>query len=170
MPSSLKSTQNSAKRITFFRSPSAFRKWLEQNHADAQELWVGFYRKDSGRPSITWPESVDEALCFGWIDGLRKRIDSESYMIRFTRRRAISYWSIINIGRVEELRRAGRMHPAAFKTFEQHSRSDREPIPTKIASEVNWTSAPRSRCVRRRPHGNSFRRKRLPIASSRRGG
>jgi len=121
MPSSLKSTQNSAKKITFFRSPSTFRKWLERNHADAQELWVGFYRKDSGRPSITWPESVDEALCFGWIDGLRKRIDAESYMIRFTRRRAISYWSIINIGRVEELKRAGRMQPAGIKTFEQRT-------------------------------------------------
>jgi uncharacterized protein YdeI (YjbR/CyaY-like superfamily) len=121
MASSLKSNRKSAKKITFFRSPSTFRKWLEQNHAHAQELWVGFYRKDSGRPSITWPESVDEALCYGWIDGLRKRIDAESYVIRFTPRRALSYWSIINIGRVEELKRAGRMHPAGIKTFEQRT-------------------------------------------------
>ncbi len=121
MPASRKSDHKNERKITFFRSPSTFREWLEQNHADAQELWVGFYRKDSGRPSITWPESVDEALCFGWIDGLRKRIDAESYMIRFTPRRAISYWSIINIGRVEELKRADRMHPAGIKTFEQRA-------------------------------------------------
>jgi len=69
----------------FFKSPSAFRKWLAANHAKAKELWVGFHKKDSGKPSITWPESVDEALCFGWIDGVRKRIDAESYMIRFRR-------------------------------------------------------------------------------------
>ena len=86
-----------------------------------QELWVGFYRKDSGRTSITWPESVDEALCFGWIDGLRKRIDAESYMIRFTPRRAISYWSMINIARVVELKRAGRMHSAGLRAFEQRA-------------------------------------------------
>jgi hypothetical protein len=97
-------------KATFFPAPSDFRKWLEQNHADAKELWVGFYRKDSGRRSITWQESVDEALCFGWIDGLRKRIDAESYKIRFTPRRARSYWSNINIGRVGELIRAGRRH------------------------------------------------------------
>jgi uncharacterized protein YdeI (YjbR/CyaY-like superfamily) len=121
MPSSQKSTLNRAKQIMFFRSPSTFRKWLEQNHADVQELWVGFYRKDSGRPSITWPESVDEALCFGWIDGLRKRIDAESYVIRFTPRRAISYWSMLNIARVEELTRVGRMHPAGIKPFEQRA-------------------------------------------------
>ena len=71
----------------FFKSPSAFRKWLAANHAKAKELWVGFYKKDSGKPSITWPESVDEALCFGWIDGVRKRIDAESYMIRFSPRK-----------------------------------------------------------------------------------
>lgn len=108
-------------KVTFFRTPSHFRKWLEQNAATTKELWVGFYRKDSGRPSITWPESVDEALCFGWIDGLRKRIDPESYKIRFTPRRATSYWSMINIGRAEELARAGRMHPAGLKAFKRRA-------------------------------------------------
>ena len=82
---------------------------------------MGFYRKDSGRTSITWPESVDEALCFGWIDGLRKRIDAQSYMIRFTPRRAISYWSMINIARVVELKRAGRMQSAGLRAFEQRA-------------------------------------------------
>jgi uncharacterized protein YdeI (YjbR/CyaY-like superfamily) len=73
--------------VTFFATPAQFRRWLRANHAREQELWVGFYRKDSGRPSITWPESVDEALCYGWIDGIRKSIDAESYRIRFTPRR-----------------------------------------------------------------------------------
>ena len=72
----------------FFRSPEAFRRWLAENHAAARELWVGFYKKGSGRPSITWPEAVDEALCFGWIDGVRKSLDEDSYVIRFTPRRA----------------------------------------------------------------------------------
>jgi uncharacterized protein YdeI (YjbR/CyaY-like superfamily) len=107
--------------VTFFTKPAHFRRWLEKNHASETELWVGFYRKDSKRPSITWPESVDEALCFGWIDGLRKRIDAESYKIRFTPRRANSYWSIINTKRAEELMRAGRMRAAGRKTFARRS-------------------------------------------------
>ena len=107
--------------ILFFLSASDFRNWLELHHATATELWVGFYRKDSGRQSITWPESVDEALCFGWIDGLRKRIDTQSYKIRFTPRRTKSYWSLINIGRAEELTRAGRMRAAGTKAFAQRA-------------------------------------------------
>ena len=73
--------------IKFFRSSSHFRRWLLANHATTQELWVGFYKKASGKPSITWPESVDQALCFGWIDGVRKNIDDASYKIRFSPRR-----------------------------------------------------------------------------------
>jgi uncharacterized protein YdeI (YjbR/CyaY-like superfamily) len=73
--------------LTFFSTPVAFRAWLRKNHARAAELWVGFYKRDSGRPSITWPESVDEALCVGWIDGVRKSVDGASYCIRFTPRR-----------------------------------------------------------------------------------
>jgi len=110
-----------SKSVIFFPTPPHFRNWLEQNHARAKELWVGFYRKDSGRPSITWPESVDEALCFGWIDGLRKAIDAQSYKIRFTPRRTRSYWSLINIARAQELTRAGRMHPAGKKAFLQRT-------------------------------------------------
>jgi uncharacterized protein YdeI (YjbR/CyaY-like superfamily) len=105
----------------FFRAPSEFRKWLEQNHATVSELWVGFYRKDSGKPSITWPESVDEALCFGWIDGIRKRVDDVSYKIRFTPRRRGSIWSAINIGRATVLTKAKRMRPAGSKAFTARS-------------------------------------------------
>ena len=103
---------------TFFKSPSEFRRWLEGHHATAQELWVGFYKKASGRPSISWPESVDEALCFGWIDGVRKSVDDESYAIRFTPRKPRSVWSAVNIRRAVELERLGRMRPAGRKAFE----------------------------------------------------
>jgi uncharacterized protein YdeI (YjbR/CyaY-like superfamily) len=105
-------------KIRFFTTPENFRKWLKAHHKNARELWVGFHKKGSGRPSITWPESVDEALCVGWIDGLRKRIDAESYRIRFTPRKATSNWSAVNIGRVQELCRLGRMRPAGTKAFE----------------------------------------------------
>lgn len=103
--------------IRFFKTPKSFRSWLEKNHGEAAELWVGFYKKDSGKPSITWPESVDEALSFGWIDGIRKSIDDVSYKIRFTPRRARSIWSAVNIRRVEVLRSEGRMSPAGEKAF-----------------------------------------------------
>ena len=107
--------------VVFFETPAMFRAWLEQHHATTQELWVGYYKKGSGKPSITWPESVDEALCFGWIDGVRKTIDDTSYTIRFTPRKARSTWSAVNMKRVEELTRLGRMHPAGLKAFEERS-------------------------------------------------
>lgn len=106
---------------TFFATPKKFQEWLDANHEMSKDLWVGFHKKGSGRPSITWPESVDEALCVGWIDGLRKSIDAESYMIRFTPRKARSIWSSVNIARAEELTRQGRMRPAGLKAFEQRS-------------------------------------------------
>ena len=105
----------------FFATPAEFRDWLEANHERASELWVGFYKRASGRPSITWPESVDEALCVGWIDGLRKSIDETSYMIRFTPRQAKSTWSAVNIGRVAELKKQKRMRAAGLKAFAQRS-------------------------------------------------
>lgn len=105
----------------FFPTPKAFREWLRTNHSSTSEQWIGFYRKATGRPSITWPESVDEALCVGWIDGLRKTIDAESYQIRFTPRKAKSNWSAINIGRVKELTKLGRMQPAGLKAFERRT-------------------------------------------------
>jgi len=105
-------------KIKFFKSPGDFRKWLEKYHASTQELWVGFYKKGSGHPSITWPESVDQALCFGWIDGIRKSVDDLSYTIRFTPRRPSSTWSSINIKRVEELSKQGLMQPAGLKAYQ----------------------------------------------------
>jgi uncharacterized protein YdeI (YjbR/CyaY-like superfamily) len=102
----------------FFKSPSAFRKWLDAHHASSKELWVGFYKKNSGKPSIDWPQSVDAALCFGWIDGIRKRIDEESYMIRFTPRKPSSVWSAVNIANATKLIKQKRMRPAGLKAFE----------------------------------------------------
>jgi uncharacterized protein YdeI (YjbR/CyaY-like superfamily) len=101
----------------FFATPAAFRNWLKKNHASSREQWIGFHRKASGRPSITWPESVDEALCVGWIDGLRKTIDAESYKIRFTPRKKESNWSAVNIARVKELTEQGRMQAAGLDAF-----------------------------------------------------
>ena len=101
----------------FFRTPADFRTWLEKNHATTTELWIGFYKKDSGNPSITWAESVDQALCFGWIDGIRKRVDEISYQIRFTPRRRGSIWSATNIKRTRELTRQKQMHQMGLKAF-----------------------------------------------------
>src|SRR6266508_434195 len=106
---------------TFFSTPDAFRKWLERNHDKESELLVGFYKKGSGKPSITWLESVDQALCFGWIDGVRRRIDDVSYSIRFTPRKRGSSWSAINIRRVAELIKLGLMLAAGLRAFEQRT-------------------------------------------------
>jgi len=103
----------------FFATPEDWRRWLEKHHASRPELWVGFYKKGSGRPSITWPESVDEALCFGWIDGIRKTIDADSYVIRFTPRKARSNWSLVNTRRVGQLISDKRMHPSGMRAFEK---------------------------------------------------
>jgi uncharacterized protein YdeI (YjbR/CyaY-like superfamily) len=110
-------TAKKSDKPVFFSTPARFRQWLLKNQESAPELWVGYYRKDSGRPSITWPESVDEALCFGWIDGIRKKVDDESYKIRFTPRRAKSIWSAVNIARVAVLTREERMQPAGVAAF-----------------------------------------------------
>jgi uncharacterized protein YdeI (YjbR/CyaY-like superfamily) len=106
----------------FFTSPSAFRKWLEKHHDHTRELWVGFYKRDSGKPSITWPEAVDAALCFGWIDGLRKSVDVESYSIRFTPRRRESIWSAVNLKRMEVLIEMGVVRPTGLKAFRERNR------------------------------------------------
>lgn len=105
-------------QIKFFATPAALRTWLEKNHGKAHELWVGFYKKSSGKPSITWPEAVDQLLCFGWIDGVRKSVDDESYTIRVTPRKPRSVWSAINLKRVEELTKMGLMHPAGLAVFQ----------------------------------------------------
>jgi uncharacterized protein YdeI (YjbR/CyaY-like superfamily) len=102
---------------TYFPTPADFREWLEANHAKAKELLVGFHKKGSGRPSLTWPESVDEALCFGWIDGVRRSLGETSYTIRFTPRRPTSIWSDVNVARVKDLERRGRLRPAGRRAF-----------------------------------------------------
>lgn len=104
---------------TFFETAVAFRRWLKQHHETAAELWVGFHKRHTGRPSLTWPQSVDEALCFGWIDGVRKKLDEESYVIRFTPRKSRSIWSAVNTRRMQELMAAGRVQPAGIRAYEQ---------------------------------------------------
>jgi uncharacterized protein YdeI (YjbR/CyaY-like superfamily) len=124
----------------FFQSPLQFRKWLEKNHLKEKELLVGFYKTNSGRPSITWPQSVDEALCFGWIDGIRRSIDDESYSIRFTPRKPKSTWSAVNIKKVEDLKQKGLMKPAGLAAFEKREESNSkiysyEKVPVKLSAQ-----------------------------------
>ena len=106
---------------TFFATPGEFRAWLDANHEAAPELLVGFHRTSSDLPSMTWPESVDQALCFGWIDGIRRRIDERRYSVRFTPRRPRSIWSAVNIGRFTELAALGLVTPAGHRAFERRS-------------------------------------------------
>jgi len=120
----------------YFATPEAFRVWLEKNHQTKSEQWIGFYRKASGRPSITWAEAVDEALCFGWIDGLRKTIDASSYKIRFTPRRPSSNWSATNIARMKDLIRDGRVRPAGITVFQR-----RTPAKSRVYSYENRKAA-----------------------------
>lgn len=103
----------------FFPTPTDFRKWLEDNHSNEKELWVGYYKKATKKPSITWPESVDQALCFGWIDGIRKRIDEEAYMVRFTPRKQDSHWSKVNIDKIKELKKEGLITTAGLAAFKK---------------------------------------------------
>lgn len=104
---------------TFFENSSQFRKWLIKNHDKESELLVGFYKVNSGKLNMTWPDSVDVALCFGWIDGVRKSIDDASYQIRFTKRKPNSIWSAVNIKKVEELNKKGLMQPPGLAAFEK---------------------------------------------------
>src|SRR5947207_1221357 len=106
----------------FFPTPADFRAWFESHRDKFQELFVGFHKRASGKPSITWPESVDQALCFGWIDGVRKNVDETSYTIRFTPRKISSTWSTINVNRVKELTASRLMRPAGLRAFEQRKK------------------------------------------------
>ena len=103
---------------TFFATQEDFRTWLDQNHQKESELLVGFYKVKSSKPSMSWSESVDQALCFGWIDGVRKSIDAESYTIRFTPRKKNSIWSAVNIKKMEVLTKSGLMKESGLKAFE----------------------------------------------------
>jgi uncharacterized protein YdeI (YjbR/CyaY-like superfamily) len=104
-----------------FTGPAELRAWLEEHHETAAELWLGFYKKATGKQTMTWSEAVDEALCFGWIDGRQQGIDDESYALRFTPRRPRSTWSVVNVRNVERLIREGRMRPAGLAAFERRS-------------------------------------------------
>jgi uncharacterized protein YdeI (YjbR/CyaY-like superfamily) len=106
-------------KVRFFRTPADLRAWFDRHHATSRELWVGFHKKATGKPSITWSESVDEALCVGWIDGIRKRIDDGSYTSRFTPRKPTSVWSKINRDKVAALKKQGRMRPAGLTAYEK---------------------------------------------------
>lgn len=103
----------------FFATPEKFREWLEKNHASANELLVGFHKKSSGKKSITYAEALEEALCFGWIDGVKRGLNETSYTQRFTPRRARSIWSLVNVKHVERLKKEGRMHAAGLAAYEQ---------------------------------------------------
>jgi uncharacterized protein YdeI (YjbR/CyaY-like superfamily) len=108
--------------LKYFKSSSEFRKWLEKNHSKAAELWVGFYKVNSNIKSISYKESVDQALCFGWIDGIKKKVDELSYTHRFTPRKSKSNWSAVNIKRVGELTKLGLMHPSGLTVFNQRDK------------------------------------------------
>jgi uncharacterized protein YdeI (YjbR/CyaY-like superfamily) len=106
---------------TFFSTPAKLRAWFERHHSTSTDLLVGLYKRSSGKPSISWPELVDEALCFGWIDGVRKGLNADSYSIRLTPRKRRSTWSAVNMARVEELSRVGRMRPEGLRAFERRT-------------------------------------------------
>jgi uncharacterized protein YdeI (YjbR/CyaY-like superfamily) len=108
--------------VKFFKSQDALRRWLEANHASVSELWVGFYNKQSGKGGLTYREALDEALCYGWIDGVRRKVDQLSYTNRFTPRRTRSNWSAVNIKRLDELMQAGKLRPAGAQAFERRSK------------------------------------------------
>ncbi len=125
----------------YFKGQNEFRKWLEKNHNIEKELIVVYYKKETGKPSMTWSESVDQALCFGWIDGIRRNIDNESYSIRFTPRRPGSNWSRLNIQKVEELKKAGLMKPEGLKLFDNRrektgDRYSYENLPDTLAPDI----------------------------------
>ena len=132
--------------MAIFPTRAAFRAWLETNHASAGELWVGYFRKGVGKTAITYPEAVEEALCFGWIDGIGYRIDDEVHANRFTPRRKGSSWSAPNIAKVAELKEAGRMHPDGLRAFEERDRSKdlpslrdhplRQQLPPELESRI----------------------------------
>jgi uncharacterized protein YdeI (YjbR/CyaY-like superfamily) len=121
-------------KAKFFSSPGEFRQWLDQNYDSASELLVGFHKKSSGKKSITYAEALDEALCFGWIDGVRRNLNETSYTIRFTPRKAKSIWSLVNVRHVERLKKEGRMQPAGLEAVAR-----RDPKRTGIYAFENAT-------------------------------
>lgn len=130
---------------TYFASAAEFRDWLMVNHARAAELLVGFHKTGSGVPSLTWPESVDEALCFGWIDGVRRRVDEQRYSVRFTPRRTGSIWSAVNLAKVEVLIAAGRMQPAGLKAHQARDLARERAYSFELAETAELDPAERAR-------------------------
>jgi uncharacterized protein YdeI (YjbR/CyaY-like superfamily) len=124
---------------TFFAGQKEFRKWLDKNHKKETELVVGFYKVDSGKPSMTWSQSVDEALCFGWIDGVRTSIDKSSYQIRFTPRKPTSIWSAVNIQKIKDLTKQGLMKPAGVASFKNRKENKSKIYPHEN-DEVEFSS------------------------------
>ena len=110
--------RNKPARVTHFATAQALRSWLAQNHADIGELWIGFYRKSAGKQGASYAEALDEALCYGWIDGVRYKVDEQSYKIRFTPRRPNSIWSLVNVRHVERLKKLGKMAGPGLKAYE----------------------------------------------------
>lgn len=105
-------------KLRFFRTSAALRRWLDRNHDKATELWIGFHRKDSGKGGITYPQALDEALCYGWIDGIRKKLDETSFTTRFTPRKKNSIWSNVNVRHVDRLKQSGKMMPPGIAAFD----------------------------------------------------
>lgn len=135
----------------FFASSALLRAWLEQNHASVGEAWVGLWKRGTGRPSVTWPELVDQLLCFGWIDGVRRSIDAERYMIRVTPRRPGSIWSAVNVGRAGELIALGWMEPPGRAVFDARDQAktntysfERETAELGEAYEAEMRAHPRA--------------------------
>jgi len=155
---------------TFFATAAELRAWLEENHPTATELLVGFYKRGSGKPSITWPELVDEALCFGWIDSVRKGIDEVSYANRLTPRKARSTWSAINIARAKELIRLGRMQPAGLKAFSGGPMNGRRSTATNSGRKPSSIRRGSDPFVPTRRPGRFSKRKRLGTETPRSGG
>jgi uncharacterized protein YdeI (YjbR/CyaY-like superfamily) len=139
----------------YFPTPADFRAWFESHHETEAELLVGFHKKGSGKPSITWPESVDEALCFGWIDGVRRSLGETSYTIRFTPRRPTSIWSAINVARVGELKKLGRMREAGLRVFEKR-RPERTGIYSFERKERAKLSKAQEKLLRGHPKASAF--------------
>ena len=136
----------------YFTSPQEFRAWLDEHHESATEVWIGYWKKHTGKPSLTWSQAVDEALCFGWIDGVLRRVDDERHVQRFTPRKPTSNWSAVNIAKVEQLRGEGRMRPAGEAAFAL--RREEKSASTRTSSATR----PRSSPSRRRSSGPTPRR------------
>ena len=146
---------------TFFRTPRDWRAWLEAHAAGETQLWVGFHKRGSGEAGITWPESVDQALCFGWIDGRRQSIDDSRYRIRFSPRKPGSIWSTVNVGRVEELRAQGLMQPAGLAAFGRR-REGRSGVYSHEQSGEPVLEAGEEALFRERPEAWDFFRAQAP--------